>query len=254
MILTANPISLWPLTLRLQQIFHAQGREVHMRLRRAVQTGEEIDLRHWTQPMFTVLQPLMRPHWQAGIVQGKRELDLAILRGKGLRRSIRKDFALFLGDRTFSLSNPSVLDAIDQATMLFCAATNQTATEDLNSAVAKLRVALKEGVSAGESHTDLARLVQTLFADPARANTIAVTESSRATNGGSVISYQKSGVCEGSAWATTTAPCDFCSDLDGEERAFGEPFAVNGKGSYAVIYHPPAHPHCYCVSTPVIAL
>ncbi len=256
MIIAANPLSLWPLTQRLGAIFAAQGREVHMRLRRAVQTGDEIDLRHWTQPMFDILRPLMRPYWQAGLVQGKRELDLATLR-KGLRRSIRKDFTLFANDRTFTLSNPSVLDAIDQATMLFCATTNATATEDLNTAIAKLRLELKEGVPLGEAHVDLARRVQTLFNDPGRARTIAVTEASRATNGGSIISYQRSGVCEGSAWSTTTNPCpEICEPLDGEERAFGEPFVILSKGNpaYRVIMHAPAHPYCYCGNTPVLVL
>ncbi len=260
MILTANPVSLWPLVHRLQQFFYAQGREVQMRLRRAVQTGDELTLTHWDQPMFDHLRHIMRPYWQAGIAQGKRELDLAILRSKGLRRAIRKDWITDLGmnlasnPRTFSLQNPSVLDAIDQATMLFCQTTNQTATTDLNTAIAKLRTALKEGVQQGEAHVDLAKRVQTLFNDPGRANTIAVTESSRATNGGSVLMYQRSGAAEGSAWLTTSDPCDFCASLDGEERAFGEPFAVKGTGPYAVILHPPAHPHCFCVSTPVLAL
>ena len=260
MILTANPVSLWPLIQRLNQVFHAQGLEVRMRLRRAVQTGEEITLTHWTQPMFDMLRPMMRPYWNAGLVQGRRELDLAILRSKGLRRSIRKDWLSDLGlnltgnPRTFSLANPSVLDAIDAATMTFCTVTNQTATMDLNTAIARLRLDLKEGVQAGEAHVDLAKRVQTLFNDPGRANTIAVTETNRATNGGSVLMYQRSGVAEGSAWLTTSDPCDFCARLDGEERAFGEPFAVKGTGPYAVILHPPAHPHCFCVSTPVLAL
>ncbi len=246
MIITANPISLWPLIHRLQQIFHAQGREVQMRLRRAVQTGEEIDLRHWDQPMFDALRSLMLPHWNAGLLQGKRELDLAIVQGKGLRRAIRKDFLSFLGNRAFNLWNPSILQAIDEATMLFCSATNNTATVDLNTAVSRLRSELKEGLIGGEAHTDLAKRVQTLFNDPSRARTIAVTESSRATNGGSIISYQKSGVVEGSQWLTTSDPCPLCDELDGEERPFGEPFTVKkGGGPYAVVYHPPLHPHCF---------
>ncbi len=244
MILTTNPISLWPLIQRLSHVFQAQGREVRMRLPRSIRDGTPIDLRHWTQPMVDMFRTMMRPYWNAGLIQGKRELDLAIVRGKGIRRSIRKDFSLFMGDRTFSLANPSVLDAIDQATMLFCETTNRTATEDLNTAIAKLRGELKEGIQGGESFRDLARRVETLFHDPSRARMIAVTESSRGTNGGSVIAYQKSGVCEGSAWSTTTSPCPaICEPLDGEERAFGDPFVVlKGGGPYSVIYHAPAHP------------
>ncbi len=252
MILTANPVSLWPLIQRLQQVFHAQGLEVRMRLRRAVQTGEELTLTHWDQPMFDMLRHMMRPYWNAGLVQGKRELDLAILRSKGLRRAVRKDWLSDLGlnltgnSRTFSLANPSVLDAIDAATMTFCTVTNQTATTDLNTAIARLRLELKEGVQAGEAHVDLAKRVQTLFNDPSRANTIAVTESSRATNGGSVLMYERSGAAEGVQWLTTRDPCRLCAELDGEERPFGEPFAIKkGGGPYAVIYHPPYHPHCF---------
>jgi hypothetical protein len=240
MILTSNAPSLLPLIQRLRQLLQAQRREVLMRLPGAVRSGRPIDLRHWQPVWYEYLRPAMTPYWQSGLIRGRQQVETATL--KSLRRTVRKDTSyLRISDRAFSLSNPAVLEAIDQATLLFCTETNNTATVDLNTAIERLRLELGEGVMGGEAYSDIGRRVETLFGTP-RADMIATTETVRALNGGAVLMYQRSGLKK-SGWMTTSDPCDFCRSLDGEEREFGEPFAVKkGGGPYAVIYHPPAHP------------
>lgn len=263
MIATApHPASILPLMQQLRRIFHAQGRELLSRLTtRQILNGAQVDLSHWLPAMVEICKPIMLPQWQSGILQGRQQLRRAIMQQRGHKayhRFVRKDFLMDLAanPRTFSLVNPNILDAIDESVMLFCRTTNATATDELNATIAKLRTELKEGLSAGEAYQDLQRRVVQLFADPARAQMIARTETDRALNHGSLIAYQKSNVCEGSAWSTTTSPCPACSDLDGEERPFGEPFAILTKGNpaYRVVMAPPLHVNCYCVLTPVIAL
>lgn len=265
-----QPASLYPLIMRLRYVLHAQRREVLLRLPAAVRTGQPITLDHWTGPMVAALKPAMAPYWQRGLFQGQHEVA-RVLTGQPLPkfapemvqrqlsrkawRAKRKDFALAMSSpATFSLHNPSVLEAIDRATLLFCQTTNDTSTTDLNTAIARLRVELNEGIERGEAFSDLAERMRTLFDTP-RANTIAVTETSRALNGGAIISYQKAN-CEGSMWLCTSNPCPkICEPLDYEERPLGVPFWVNPKGGpYAVVLHAPAHPRCFCVNSPVLAL
>lgn len=263
------PASIYPLVMRLRYILETQKREVLLRLPAAVRDGSEITLDHWVKPMLEMLRHAMAPYWQAGLLRGRRELE-RVLTGrpetiapkivqrsysKVLLRQRRKDFALsVMSPNTFSLHNPLVLEAIDRATMIFCQVTNDTSTTDLNTAIARLRVELNEGIERGEAFSDLAERVRTLFDTP-RANTIAVTETSRALNGGSLIAYEKA-QCEGSMWLCTSNPCPkICEPLDYEERPFGVPFWVNPKGGpYAVVLHAPAHPRCFCVNSPVLAL
>lgn len=252
MILTQSAPSLLPLTHRIRQLLQAERREVLMRLPGAVRYGTPIDLRHWQPVWYEHLRPAMSPYWQSGIAQGLRQVQAAT-GSKSLSRVVRKDVStLRIPDRAFSLHNPAVLEAIDQATMTFCQETNQTATTGLNEAIEALRRELAEGIEAGSAYTDLGKLVHALFDTP-RATTIANTETVRALNGGAVLMYQRSGAAEGSGWMTTSDPCDRCQALDGEERGFGEPFTIDPKGgAYAVCYHPPLHPHCVLEETPVM--
>jgi hypothetical protein len=222
-------------------------------LQTAIRTGKPIDLRHWDSVFYEVLKPQMVPFWRAGLSRGRQQVDAALM-SKGLARAVKKDTSTIRAraDRSFMLHNPAVLEAIDSATMTFCAETNRTATMDLNAAIEQLRRALKEGIEAGEAFADLGKRVRTLFADPARAQLIATTESTRALAGGAVLMYERSGA-EGTIWMTTSAPCPKCEALDGEERPFGEPFYIDPKGGpYALVYHAPLHPRCNCSCAPAI--
>lgn len=198
-----QPASLYPLIMRLRYILDGQRREVTARLPMAIRTGLPLDLSHWTGPMVHALKPAMTPYWQAGLLRGRREVARVlegwplpqaapILRhlrrgphlSKTLLRQRRKDFNIGMAAGAFHLHNPSVRDAIERATFLFCQTTNDTATTDLNKAIARLRVELDEGIEAGESFRDLGNRVRDLFDTP-RADMIARQEC---LPGGTVIS------------------------------------------------------------------
>jgi len=261
-----QPQSLYPLIQRLRLIFQAQSREVVSRLSlRDVANGATApDLSHWTKPMVEWLRPAMAPFWKQGLVKGRAQLlqiqsqPVARYVSRMVLRQRRKDLSIALNSPDmFSLHNPSVGEQLDRWTFEFCLETNKTAVEKLDIAFAKLRVQLNEGIEAGESYRDIAGRINQIFNDPTRANLIAITEVPRALNGGAIISYQKSGACEGSGWSTTSDPCpEICEPLDGEERPFGEPFVVLNKGPavYRTVYHSPAHCRCLCVMVPVIAI
>lgn len=148
---------------------------------------------------------------------------------------------------TFDIFNPRVLDAVDAACMVLCRETLATATTDLTTALQRTRTALKEGLQRGEALASLAGEIQTIFASPARAQLIAVTESARAQNGGQLLAAADSGLVDEKEWVASANSCDQCLELDGKRVKLSEPFVVNGHGPYAVVMHGPLHPRCDCV-------
>lgn len=147
-----------------------------------------------------------------------------------------------------NLWNPKVLDAVDQLTFNFCSETLDTATVDLKQAFAELRKLLKAGVKEGEALRALSAKVMRIFGDPYRAARIAVTELSRVSNAGQLMAAEESGVVTQKTWVAGPSACDRCLDLDGVTVDLEKPFYVDPNGGpYAVVNHPPLHPHCYCI-------
>jgi Phage Mu protein F like protein len=153
----------------------------------------------------------------------------------------------------FDIYNPRVLDAVDQATMQFCRETNETAAKDLDEAIKDLRDLLKSGIERGDALRYLAGKVGEIFQDPYRSYRLAATETSRAVHAGGLMAAKESPLPLRKQWLAAPDACELCLDLDSEERDLDEPFVVDGVGPYAVIQHPPRHPHCFCTWTEVLA-
>lgn len=164
--------------------------------------------------------------------------------GRSPAGSIQLDFDLF---------HPQVVDAVDDATMIFCRETNATATGELKAVLAKLRQALKEGLARGDAVAFLAQQIRRLFAEPYRAWRIASTEISRAMHGGALLAAKESGIVKKKRWLTSADACDRCILMNGKEVPLDQPFWVDPKGGpYAVIMFPPLHPQCMCDFTDVL--
>lgn len=110
---------------------------------------------------------------------------------------------------------------------------------------------LIEGAFEGEYDTDdLADQIETLIGDSTRAETIARTETMRASNQGQLEAWdqaQEKGLLTGTElleWITTPDDrlCPICEPLDGETAPRGGTFEVDGDRITA----PPAHPRCRC--------
>ena len=135
----------------------------------------------------------------------------------------------------------------------FCEETNRTSRLHLLEARAALRRELAEGLSQGEAVKKLAARVRRIFDTP-RARTIAITETSRATHASQMLAAQESGVVQGLQWLTPSDSCDRCLPLAGKVVKLGEPFVVlPGGGPYAVVRHPPYHPHCRCSVSEILS-
>ncbi len=122
-----------------------------------------------------------------------------------------------------------------------------TITEDTRRMV---REELSTGLQAGEPVAAMAERIRLQAFSPRRAATIAQTESSRAVHAGQGIAAKELGVTDWT-WLASSDACDLCLSLDGKTVKIGEPFYVHPKGNpaYRVVYHAPAHPHCYCTNT-----
>lgn len=242
----------------LNAIFAQQARDVASKLRL---DGEAPDLTPWIAATAQVAKPILLQMTQVGILQAQRRIDAKIgkrpvddLRTynvgnetaftKSLRRAVRKAATL---QASFNIANPKVLDAVDVAAFAFCRETMETATTDLNAALAKLRLALREGLSTGEATRWLSAKVLEIFASPMRAFRIAVTESSRAVHAGQMMAAVASGVVKSKTWLASSDACELCLELDGKNVPLDQPFYVDPKGGpYATVLYPPLHPHCFC--------
>ena len=130
----------------------------------------------------------------------------------------------------------------------------------------KLKEVLAEGFEIGESISELSERVSNVFKDATRhrAETIARTETLRASNFGTVEAYRQSGVVKAQEWLTERddRACEFCLEMDGkiiglDEKYFdkGDKLTVNGndlKFDLLSVEYPPLHPNCRCTTMPVL--
>ena len=115
----------------------------------------------------------------------------------------------------------------------------------------KLKGSLLEGWQDGESIPDLTNRVRDLYEefDRSRAETIARTESIRASAQGALAEYAASGVVDRVMWINGPDPCDDCLELDGKIADLYEDF----HSDVGDVDAPPLHPRCVCDVVPILS-
>jgi SPP1 gp7 family putative phage head morphogenesis protein len=109
--------------------------------------------------------------------------------------------------------------------------------------------AIADSIRLGYSPRKAAKLIEDIVGSPARALTIAVTESSRVMNRSALNRYQEAGLDQ-VKWSTvlgggTSVACEKCAQNDGQVVILGGTFNSGNT-------QPPAHPHCRCNLRPVV--
>jgi SPP1 gp7 family putative phage head morphogenesis protein len=209
-------------------------------------------LGHWLPVMAEALRPLLYPHWRAGALQAASRIQRA-RRGKKKALAFTKDASQPTPGIGWDVFNRRILDALDTALLVFCQATLETARVEASKVQAAVQHELAEGLVRGDGTKLLNARLYSVFNDPLRASRVAQTETSRATHAGQLLAAKESGVVSGLKWLASSDACDRCRSLNGKVVALGEPFEVDPKGGpYAVVAHPPLHPHCFCTTTEVI--
>jgi SPP1 gp7 family putative phage head morphogenesis protein len=107
----------------------------------------------------------------------------------------------------------------------------------------RVGTALADSIEQGLSDTRAARLINDAIGSPARALTIAITETNRAMSYGAISRYKEANL-EEMEWSTSD-PCPTCAMNSGSKVIIGGTFPSGAD-------MPPAHPHCRCVLLPVI--
>lgn len=171
-----------------------------------------------------------------------------------LRAGVEKALAdLSIGDFEFDYQNPRVTTFLKQRKMRFSFEVNETTLE-------KLKAELVEGLNAGEAVTELAGRVNKIFdfAEGYRAERIARTETTIASNTGIFEAYSQTGIVKKKMWLTARDESvrSTHAALDGEvvelEGAFTTPsgdilnYPGDPQGSAAEIIN------CRCTLLPVI--
>lgn len=107
----------------------------------------------------------------------------------------------------------------------------------------RVGTALADSIEQGLSDTRAAKLINDAIGSPARALSIAITETNRAMSYGAISRY-KAAKLEQMEWATSD-PCPICAMNSGAKVNIGSTFPSGAE-------MPPAHPHCRCAILPVI--
>lgn len=107
----------------------------------------------------------------------------------------------------------------------------------------RLGTALADALALGLSGSRAAKLIQDSVSDPARALTIAITETNRAISRATIERYQQFGL-EQMEWVTSD-PCDKCVLNEGKVVNVGATFPSGDT-------QPPVHPNCRCALLPVV--
>jgi hypothetical protein len=224
-------------------ILAAQGEYVQ----REIQQNRIPNLELWIDPMVEAVFPV----WAAVYLAGWRDMGHRIVRNRprAAKSMGRLTFhkAPQLGEPFFAGVRPNVLATIQTQVYEFVQATMETSALSTADAIEEFRQALAEGMERGEGVKLINRRVQEIFQDAYRAARIGQTEASRASHSGQLQASRESGVVVGKRWEASSDACPVCLALDGVEKPLDEPFMIKPSGGpYAVVMHPPAHPHCFC--------
>lgn len=152
---------------------------------------------------------------------------------------------------SFNLEDPFILEFIDKYSYEFADAIDAYTEESL-------KTVLQMGMEEGLGMPGIADLIQDVFTDMSdyRAETIARTETIRASNAASEMAYIQSGVVEGKQWLVTDdeITCDRCMPLNGIVVGLGENFfeGEDSDNPYNDVPYPPLHPRCRCTTITVL--
>jgi len=162
-------------------------------------------------------------------------------------------------EAVFNVQNPEVQKWLTSYTPKFSVNLEEVS-------VLKLRAELIEGINAGEGIPELIKRVNLTYDhwNKVRSETIARSETIRASNRAAIEAYKQSGVVKKKMWMAEPDACNWCAPLDGKivdlETAFfdiGDEYTVKVDGKdqtmrldYETVETPPLHPRCRCAIGP----
>ena len=111
-----------------------------------------------------------------------------------------------------------------------------------DSSLTRIRTAIVDGIANGSSASDIANQINSVIADPYRADMIAITETNTAYNAAALDTYTEAGA-DGWDWLAYDDACEIC--LEGEAA---NPHPLDDTD----IPSDSSHPNCRCTVSPVL--
>lgn len=236
----------------MERIFGAQTAEVLAIVQANAATPEKI--------IPAVERAIAANKWNVEISDAVRPVvEDAVLRGaklaaEGVARAVG------MPEPVFEFTNPEVQRYVQTATTRLSSGVNGTTN-------VRVRTLLQDGLADGETTEELAKRIEELGFQPARAEMIARTESAGAFTHGQIEAWKQTGAVEGKKWLLAPDACEFCravaAAFNGKTVPLDQPFYRKGdvlegdQGGvmvldYSDIDGPSLHPSCRCSLVPVI--
>ena len=189
---------------------------------------EFFDVKEWTDAMAKEMRPVMQLYFDHAAKQTVGSLSLSA--------------------SMFRTVQPKLQEGVDQSTLEFCEATQDSTAQDIATALDQLRKEITEGLIEGDVKNAMMQRVQKVFENASnnRAFNIGVTEASRGQHQAMMITAKESGVVTGKTWLLSNDACPLCKPLNGKTVGLDENFTKDGTGVYSDIKCPPRHPQCRC--------
>ena len=111
-----------------------------------------------------------------------------------------------------------------------------------DTSLTRIRTAIVDGITNGSSASDIADQINSVIADPYRADMIAITETNTAYNAAALDTYTEAGA-DGWDWLAYDDACEIC--LEGEAA---NPHPLDDTD----IPSDSSHPNCRCTVSPVL--
>lgn len=150
----------------------------------------------------------------------------------------------------FNVTNPHLRKEVNRLTLEFCEQTNRTTTMALNTALAKLRADLADGLVEGDRMSDLTSAVAKVFdeAEQYRCHRIAQSEASRSHSEGLRAAAKESGVVKGFELLLSSEACPLCVSVKEQTPVVGLDGSFAGAAGNAEYPDSllPIHPNCLC--------
>lgn len=191
------------------------------------------DYINWTSFNFhkaSVIDDMIDVDWEG------EKLSIKVLLTKGLVHAIaaggqmtQEDTGIDIGWTEF---DSPALDFLNKYSLKLAGDLNDTTLDRIKSGI-------KLSLGNGESQAEAVARLSDIIDNPARARTIAHTESVRAFTQGRLEVGRQIGANR-KQWDATIAACPICAPLDGKIVGIDKSF---GDG----ISEPPAHPNCRCI-------
>jgi len=197
-----------------------------------------LNMRINNEPLLEVLQKT----WADGFVLGEAFGDDQIARAREAKKAGSPDYVDWDNWRPGDAATATLLRPPKAFQELLGRA--RVTIKDLDqTGYDRVGTALADSIAQGLSDTRAARLINDAIGNPARALSIAITETNRAMSFGAITRYQAAKL-EQMEWSTSD-PCPQCAMNSGAVVNIGSTFPSGAD-------MPPAHPHCRCAILPVI--